>query len=140
MSQDDYYRLGEVIKTHGIKGEVTVHLDVDFPEAYHELESVFLEQEGRLVPFFIDAIHIHSSKAHIQFEDIHSQEEAKALVKCALFLPVSLLPELPKGKFYYHDLIGCEVLEGETILGKVKEVYDLPGNGLIFLDANTIVF
>ena len=63
MREEDCYQLGEVIKTHGLKGEVSVLLDVDFPEEYSELESVFLQMEGNLVPFFIDSIQIHDKRA-----------------------------------------------------------------------------
>ena len=53
MRKDECYRLGHIVKTHGLKGAVTIELDVDYPEEYDEMESVFLEQSGNLIPFFI---------------------------------------------------------------------------------------
>ena len=53
MNIDACFQLGYIVKTHGIKGQVVAFFDVDFPEDYEDLESVFLEQKGRLVPFFI---------------------------------------------------------------------------------------
>ncbi len=123
MLQDDCYQLGEVIKTHGLNGEVNISLDVDFPEDYKKLESVFLKQDGKLVPFFISHIQINGEKALVKFEDIDSIDDAKALVKAGLFLPLTQLPKLDEG-FYFHDLIGCEVIEDGKLLGTVKDVYE----------------
>ena len=134
MRQSDCYQLGEVIKTHGLSGEVSIHLDVDFPDEYQNLESVFLEQQGKLVPFFIASIQINNGKGLVRFEDIDSIEEAKELVKSKLFLPLSALPKLEEGQYYFHDLVGCEVYENAKTLGVVKEVIDLSGNQLLVID------
>lgn len=131
MKVDDCYQLGEVIKTHGLKGEISIHLDVDFPEEYENLESVFLLQKGKLVPFFIDTIQINGNKALVRLEDIDSIESASELVKSEIYLPLSFLPELRGEGYYYHDMVGCEVFEEDQLLGIVKEVIDLSGNELI---------
>lgn len=130
MKVDDCYQLGEVIKTHGLKGEVSILLDVDFPDDYKNLESVFLQQSGKLVPFFIDSIKINSNKALVKFEDIDAIEEASELIKSKIYLPLSFLPKLDEG-YYYHDLVGCKVFEADNLLGQVKEVIDLSGNQLL---------
>jgi len=131
MKIEDCYQLGEVIKTHGLKGDVTISLDVDNPSEYSELESVFVLQEQTLVPFFIDEIHIQGKKARISFEEINSIEDASALVKCDLYLPLNILPELDKGQYYFHDLVGCQVFDRENLIGKVLNVIDLNGNNMI---------
>ncbi len=136
MKQDDCYQLGEVIKTHGLKGEVSISLEVDFPDEYQNLESVFLEQQGKLVPFFIDTLQINRDKALVKFEDIDSLDDAKALVKSSIYLPLSSLPELSKGQYYFHDLVNCEVFEEKTKLGIIKEVIDLNGNQLLVVESN----
>ncbi len=134
MRKDDCYQLGEVIKTHGLNGEVSIHLDVDFPNEYQNLESVFLEQQGNLVPLFISSIQINKGKALVHFEDIDSIEGAKVLIKSKLFLPLSQLPKLENGQYYFHDLVNCVVYEGSSRLGLIKEVIDLNGNQLISVD------
>lgn len=137
MKQDDCYQLGEVIKTHGLNGEVNISLEVDFPDEYQNLESVFLEQQGKLVPFFIDTIQINNNRALVKFDDIDSLDDAKDIVKAKLYLPLSSLPELEKGQYYFHDLIDCEVFENNMKLGIVKEVIDLNGNQLLAIDADS---
>ncbi|MEO9482309.1 MAG: ribosome maturation factor RimM [Ekhidna sp.] len=136
MKQDDCYQLGEVIKTHGLKGEVSISLEVDFPDEYQNLESVFLDNQGKLVPFFIDTLQINQGRALVKFDDIDSLDDAKNIVKSKLFLPLSSLPKLEKDQYYFHDLIDCEVFEKKSKLGVIKEVIDLNGNQLLAIDAN----
>ncbi len=100
------------------------------------MESVFLEQQGKLVPFFIDTIQINKTKALVKFEDLDTLDDGKSIVKSKLFLPLSSLPELDDGQYYFHDLVNCEVFENETKLGVIKEVIDLNGNQLINIDSN----
>ncbi|MEQ8478462.1 ribosome maturation factor RimM [Fulvivirga sp.] len=117
MNIDACYQLGYVIKKHGVKGEVSVLLDVDFPEEYSELESVFVEINQKLVPFFIETIQIRDDKAVIKFEDIDDGPAADELKAKRVFLPLSTLPELDPGKFYYHQVVGYTVKDQK--LGEV---------------------
>lgn len=131
MKRDDCYQLGQVIKSHGLKGEVSIALDVDFPEEYQELESVFLLINEKLVPFFIEYIQINGNKAIVKFEDIDAIEDTANILKTSLFLPLDFLPELDEGKYYFHQLVGCEVFQMNKPLGIVKEVIDLSSNELL---------
>lgn len=136
MNIDDCFQLGFIVKTHGVKGQVVAFFDVDYPEDYEDLESVFLEQGGRLVPFFIDAMEPQQKgRFIIRFEDIKTIEQAEKLRNTALYLPLDELPELEEDQFYFHDVIGYQIVDanyGE--LGTVKEFYDLPQQQLMAMD------
>ncbi|MEQ9217442.1 MAG: ribosome maturation factor RimM [Cyclobacteriaceae bacterium] len=134
MSYDNYFELGNVVKTHGLKGELILLLDVDQPDHYKKLESIFLEINGKLVPFFIQEISLRGDQARLTIEDINSQDAAKELVGKRAFLPLSALPKLKKGQYYYHDLIGCQVFEQEKLIGIVLEIIEAPNNMLMSVD------
>ncbi len=134
MSSDDYFELGNVVKTHGLKGELMLLLDVDQPEYYKKLESIFLEINGKLVPFFIQQIHLQGSQARLTIEDIDSQDAAKELVGKRAFLPLNALPKLKKGQYYYHDLVGLEVFDNDQSIGIVREVIEAPHHMLLSVD------
>ena len=53
MLKKDCYLLGNIAKTRGFKGELVLFLDVTNPFEYERLESVFVEMNGMLTPFFI---------------------------------------------------------------------------------------
>ena len=52
FEKDDCYRLGNIVKLHSFKGEVTIFLDVDTSEEFKQLESVFVDFDNKLIPFF----------------------------------------------------------------------------------------
>ena len=134
MSYDNYFELGNVVKTHGLKGELILLLDVDQPEYYKKLESIFLEINGKLVPFFIQEISIRGDQARLTIEDVDSQDAAKELVGKSAFLPLEALPKLKKGQYYYHDMVGCRVFEKEKLIGTVLEIIEAPNNMLMSVD------
>lgn len=136
MGFDECYQLGNVVKTHGLKGEIVIFLDVDHPETYHEMESVLVDINGKLVPFFIESLHMQGDRAITALEDIESIDDAKELVGKNLFLPLKSLPALPEGQYYYHQLIGFDFYDQDKYLGKVKEVYEMPTNHLLYVDYN----
>ena len=130
MTQDECYRLGKITKPFGFKGQVIFFLDVDSPEDYEELDSVFVEVKGALVPYFIKEININDNKATVTFEDLTPQE-AQALVGNDLYLPLDLLPKLDGNRFYYHESIGWHVVDDEKgDIGTIASVIDYPAQAL----------
>ena len=130
MEKEQCYDLGFVSKTQGYKGTLILHLEVDFPESYYKLESVYVLKNNKLIPFFIQNITIlHKGFARVKFEDVDTEDDARALVKCKLYLPIETLPELDADQFYYHEIVGFSV--SDSILGEIGTVIehiDIPGN------------
>ncbi len=135
MTKDTCFELGKITKTHGLKGEVVLWLDVDFPEDYDDLESVFLEVRGELVPHFMNSYRLSGNRAIVQFEDIDTFEKAEAMINLQAFLPLEDLPELENNQFYYHEIIGYQVIDknlGE--LGIVHTVHSMQAQDLLVMD------
>jgi 16S rRNA processing protein RimM len=123
MRLDECFELGYIIRPNGTKGAVKALLDVDQPEYYKNLESVFVLQNEQLIPFFLESIQARGQKAVIKFEDIDSIEAAESLKGSSLHLPLQFLPPLDEGQFYYHDIISYTVVDkNEGALGKVVRV------------------
>ena len=132
MDISSCFQLGYVIKTHGLKGELTIYLDVDYPEAYRNLESVLVEQDGQLIPFFISSLRVNGNKAVVALEGVEDIEEAEGFKSSKLFLPVAALPQLEEHQFYYHEIVGFTVKDKSLgTLGEVKDVYDFPNQALV---------
>jgi 16S rRNA processing protein RimM len=110
MRKKDCFYLGKIAKKFSFKGEVLIYLDTDEPEVYENMESVFVELNKNLVPFFIEKSQIHRSDfLRTKFEDIDSEEDADEILGCEVYLPLSMLPKLEGNKFYYHEIEGFSV-------------------------------
>lgn len=135
MNKDECFLLGYVEKPHGIQGEVVMVFDTDEPAAYEDIESVFVEVKGRLVPYFIQSLRLRGNKAIVKLEDVGTIEKAMPLKGCQLYLPEDILPELDETQFYFHEIIGFDVVDKEKgRLGKVESVYNLPQQDLIAMN------
>jgi 16S rRNA processing protein RimM len=140
MLRKDCYLLGKVTKIRGYKGELVFFLDVTDPLEYQFLESVYIDLNDMLTPFFIQQIKLQkNNRAHVIIEGINSEEEAQALVGKSLFLPLTTLSELTDTSFYDHEIVGFGVTDEEYgFVGKAQQVIDLPNNPLLQIDAEGI--
>ena len=135
MNKDNCFELGKITKTHGLKGEVVLWLDVDFPEDYEDLESILLEERGELVPYFMNSYRLSGNRAIVKFEDIDTFEKAELMINLQAFLPLEDLPELDNNQFYYHEIIDYKVIDknlGE--LGTVQTVHSMQAQDLLVMD------
>lgn len=123
--------LGRIIKIHGYDGSVTLKLEKSFIENIPEMESVFLEIQGRSVPFFIS----HSEYAgagilKLKFEDYSSFEKINEFQGCRVFLTTLKNPHSLSDDNV--DLKGYKVfLQDDMLLGVVKDVIQNPGQWLL---------
>lgn len=126
MRKEDCFYLGKIAKKFSFKGEVLAYLDTDEPEMYEDMESVFVEFNKNLVPFFIESSSLHKNDfLRIRFEDINSEEEADKLLGCELYLPLTMLPKLEGNKFYFHEVIGFDVEDSRLgVIGKIVSIND----------------
>lgn len=130
MNIDQCFNLGHVVKAVGLKGECSILLDVDEPSRYKKLESVFIEINKQLVPFFIESIQLRQANfAAVKFQNIHTQAQAEQLTGCNLYLPLTQLPELGENDFYFHELTGYRIVdETKGDIGEITEIVDYGTN------------
>ncbi|MBW7846789.1 MAG: 16S rRNA processing protein RimM [Bacteroidales bacterium] len=137
QKKEDCFYFGKVIKTHGIKGEISIRIDADSPQNYRHLSHFFLEIRNGLVPFFISKMSIHTDKAYVKLQDIDTVEAAAGLAGLDIYLPLELLPKLTGNKFYFHEVAGFKVVDavnGE--LGSIEKVLEYPGQALFQIFSN----
>ena len=132
MNKDDFYYLGKILKTQGNKGQVMVHLDVDDPESYQKTESVYLDLHGERIPFFIASLELkHNRKAVVHFQDFDTLEDAESLQGLEIYLPITELPALKGNRFYYHEIIGFQVVDqNHGNIGTIDDILELPHQSL----------
>ena len=130
MTKEECYRLGNITKPFGIKGQMVFYLDVDSPDDYADLDSAFVEVKDALIPYFFKVDNINGNKAVVTFEDLTPQE-AQALAGHDLYLPLDLLPELTGNQFYFHEVTGFKVIDVEKgEIGIIQSIIEYPAQPL----------
>ncbi len=136
MLKEECFYLGKIVSKFSFKGEVLIKLDTDEPEEYIGMESVFVEYNENLVPFFIERSGLHrSTLLRVKFEDVDTEEDAEDIMKCDVYLPLNKLPELDGDKFYFHEIIGFTVEDvNYGTVGKITAINDSTSQSLFEID------
>lgn len=133
MLHKDYSKLGHVVKPFSFRGELIIHIDSDNPRYYHKLESVFIEINQKLVPFFISAKQQHNKPEflRLKLEGIDNEQKAQELNGADIYIHNRMLPKGEKQKFRPQDLIGFTIIENSIELGEISDYYDFSNNPIL---------
>ncbi len=124
-------QIGKILKPHGYKGHVTIHLKFEPTEL--EEESVLVRINGWLIPFFIDydESNLEALKPILKLQEVNDEDFARSLAHKPLFLPRHLA-EKYLDLTALDNLIGYEITDktsGKT--GIITEYEEVPKNPLI---------
>jgi 16S rRNA processing protein RimM len=136
MEAGEVFKIGYVMKTHGLKGEVTIVTMPECPDLAG-VDTLFLERRQQLVPYFVESVSFKGDKAFLKLEDVDSLEKASELKGSSIFLPKADRPRPAKGEFYSDEVIGFEVADGTHVLGHVKDVVEAGPNRFLTLDVGS---
>ena len=131
--------VGRIGRTHGLRGQVVVNPETDFPEErFQSGAGLFVARGGQVEPLTIASVRFQGQRPIVGFAGIDTIDAAQRLAGLELRVPADRLATLPPGTFYRHDLVGCrvETRTGDTI-GTVREVEGtLAGSRLIVAAAD----
>jgi 16S rRNA processing protein RimM len=120
--------VGKITRAHGLRGEVAVLVLSDNPERFAVGSSVFRE-DGRELR--VRSVRANGGRMLVGFEGVEDRTGAEGLRGITLVVPRSMLPTLPDGEFWPHQLEGCEVVtESGRSLGAIADVVSTPANDL----------
>jgi 16S rRNA processing protein RimM len=131
---DEMAMIGRVARAHGIRGQVIVNLETDFPEErFQPGAELFITRGGVVEPLTLTTVRFQNQRPVVGIAGVDSIDAAARLAGLELRVPVDRLARLPQGTFYRHDLIGCRVeTRGGEPVGLVQEVEgSLTGSRLV---------
>jgi 16S rRNA processing protein RimM len=110
---------------------VTVKLEKAFIEDIPEIESVFIETEGRPVPFFISASEYSGGDLlRLKFEGYEAFEKVVEFIGCKIFLTSAGEENIPE--YIQEPVIGFKViLRNRKQIGTITEIIQNPGQDLL---------
>jgi 16S rRNA processing protein RimM len=116
--------VGRIARAHGIRGQVIVNLETDFPaERFQPGGELFIERNGVVETLRLTTVRFQHQRPVIGIDGVETMSDAEAFAGHELRVPLEWLAPLPADTFYRHDLIGCrvETASGEPV-GVVEDV------------------
>ncbi len=116
--------IGRVMAPFGIKGEVRVRPETDYPQRLAEVDTVCLELPGGREEMARPArVRLTPKGALVRFEGCRDRNDAERLRGAWVKIRPSMVPPLPEGEFYVHQILGLRAVTADgREIGEVTEV------------------
>ena len=118
-----YIEAGEIVTTHGVRGEVKVLCWLDDPEMLCEFDRCRIQGKE----YEMEQVRVQKTCNLVKLFGVDTMEDAQALRGKTLEL---YREDIDEDVIFAAELIGMEVYTGEECIGKIKEVLDYPGNSV----------
>ena len=125
----EYFEIGQIVNTSGLKGVVKVNPFTDDVSRFEELKKVFIEKNKELTEYEIEEVRYHKNQVLIKFKNIDSIEEAEKFRNCYIKISRKDAKKLPEDTYFIVDLIDINVyLENNEYVGKIIDVFSTGSN------------
>ena len=126
----DILRVGKIVNTHGLKGEVKVIPLTDDPKRYNELEFVLIDGIERK----IQGCKYQKDRVIVKIEGINTIEEAEKYKNKYMEIPREYAVPLEEDTYYIADIIGCTVYDTNgKELGQIYDVIQTKNNDVYWI-------
>ncbi len=128
----EWFNVGTIVNTHGIKGEVRVTSKTDFPDERYEVGTelaVFMPKSKTPIYVTVTSHRKHKNFDLLMFEGYPNINDVEKFRDAVIKVSEKELTELEENEYYYHEILGCRVItdEGEDI-GKVTDILETGAN------------
>ena len=120
----DFYNVGKIVNTHGIRGDVRVMPTTDFvAERFAKGQDLYLQQAGEPLKLIVESARQHKGFILVKFVGYDNINDVQDFRDHELMVSGKDQQPLEDGQYYYHQIIGLSVktVDGEE-LGTIKEI------------------
>ena len=118
-----YIEAGEIVTTHGVRGEVKVLTFLDDPEMLCEFDRCRIAGKE----YTMEQVRVQKTCNLVKLSGVDTMEAAQAMRGKIMEL---YREDIDDEVIFAAELIGMEVFDGEKCIGKIRDVLDYPGNSV----------
>lgn len=141
IREEDVYKIGVIGKTHGVKGELSIHVDDDVFDRV-DADYLVLRLDGIFVPFFMEEYRFRSEEVVLmKFVSVDTQERARELTGTEVFFPRHLAESEEVTEMSMAQIVGFSIVndaDGKEV-GRVENIDDSTVNTLFELDNGILI-
>ncbi len=118
-----FIKAGEIVTTHGVRGEVKVLCWLDDPEMLCEFDRCRIGGKE----YIMNEVRVQKTCNLVKLQGINDMDAANALRGKVIEL---YREDIDDEVIFADELIGVEVFADGEMIGKITEVLDYPGNSV----------
>ncbi|HRX58472.1 MAG TPA: ribosome maturation factor RimM [Eubacteriales bacterium] len=127
--KNKYLRAGQIVRPHGVTGDVKIVPLTDDPARFRALKNAYLEQAGAITPVLLGNVRFQPGAVLLHIEGYDTPEQAASLKNAYLCVDRAHAVKLEEGTYFVADLIGCETFDTRgRAFGKVTDVLETGAN------------
>lgn len=131
----DHYRIAQILRPHGIKGEVKVYPLTDDLARFKRLREAYIERGGQYEAVIVDGSKYVSDAVVLHITGVDDPDQAEKYRGLYLCVDREHAVKLPKGTYFIADIIGCAVVSTDgTELGRVTDVLETNANDVYVIE------
>jgi 16S rRNA processing protein RimM len=118
------YTVGKIVNTHGIRGELKIISETDFPERFDVgSELVIVDAQNNQTQVKVQSSRLHKNMYIVKFDKYDNINDVEKYKGTLLKIEAKYQEPLEEGEYYYNEIIGCKVIteEGQE-LGLITEI------------------
>ena len=132
---EDFFQVGIISSTHGVKGEVKVYPTTDDPRRFRKLREVMVDTGRERLVMEVEGVKFFKQFVILKFKGIDSLNEVEKYRKASLFVTRENAVRLSKNEYFIADLMGLRVRnEDEEEIGVLREVLETGANDVYIID------
>ena len=124
----EYFEIGQISNTHGLKGEMKVRPFTEKNEDYAKLENILVDFNGTLKEYTVESVRYQKDVVLMKLKGVDDIEEAEKLKGHYIKIPRDSAKKINEDEYFIADLLGCEVYQDETLLGVLDDVFTAGGS------------
>lgn len=123
----DYIKIGRIINTHGIKGELKIYPLTDNINRFDDLKTVYLGDNK--IKAEVESVKYHKEMVIIKLKEFNNINEVLKFKDDFIYIDQEDRVELPEDHYFIFDIIGCTVFDRESNkIGIVTDVIQSASN------------
>ncbi len=129
-SSETLFLAGRILKPRGLKGDLKVLPETDFPERFLERKHLYVGRTpADAVEYEVVQASLQKGFAYIRLQGALDRDMAESLAGSNLYVQESDLAELPPDMAWIHELVGLQAFDTEGAeIGVVRDVLDMPAH------------
>lgn len=133
MAELDLFTIGQIVAPHGVRGDVRIYPDTDFPKRFLKMKYGYIDGKK----YEVESARLHKRVVLMKFVGVDDRNAAELLVKKDLQVPREDLVLLQKGQHYIYDILGSAVYDlQDHELGKLTDVLRTGSNDVYVVTAD----